>query len=142
LMGLFYMANTALTYNKQEKLKSRKLIEQVFSGGKAITAHPLRLIYQIPAEQMDVSLKVGVTVSSRNFKKAVDRNRIKRLMREAYRLNKTGISDHTSKTGLQLTLFIIYTDRTLPDFNTINDKMKVILTKLIKATSEAPSTNS
>ncbi len=135
------MANAPHSFSRIEKLKSRKLIEQLFSGGKAISVHPLRLIYITPTEQLNVPLKVGVTVSSRNFKKAVDRNRIKRLLREAYRLNKSDISEHVSATGLQLALFIIYTDRSLPEFTLINEKMKLILNKLIKATSEASSTN-
>ena len=142
MMGLFYMANAPHSYNRQEKLKSRKLIEQLFSKGKAINAHPLRLIYTVPEEKMDFPVKLGVTVSSRNFKKAVDRNRIKRLMREAYRLNKTDLLTHAENTNQQIAAFIMYTDRTLPDFAFINEKTKLILNKLIKATSEASSTNS
>jgi len=135
------MANAAHSYNRQEKLKSRKLIEQVFSQGKAINAHPLRLIYLLQKEKMDAPLKVGVTVSSRNFKKAVDRNRIKRLLREAYRLNKTELQAHAVNTAQQIAVFIIYTDRSLPDFELINEKTKLILNKLIKATSETASSN-
>ena len=140
-MGLFYMAKT-FSYNKHEKLKSRKLIEQLFAKGKAINAHPLRLIYFIPEEKMDNQLKIGVTVSSRNFKKAVHRNRIKRLMREAYRLNKAELVDHIEGSQKQIAAFIIYTDKSLPEFDLIQQKMKVLLNKLIKATSEAAATNS
>lgn len=129
----------AYSFGKQEKLKSRKLIEQVFTGGKAIAATPLRLIYTKPQVEMDVPVKVGVTVSSRNFKKAVDRNRIKRLLREAYRLNKAELLAHVAETNQQIVAFIIYTDRMLPEYSVINEKMQVILAKLIKATSEAAS---
>lgn len=132
---------SAFTFNKQEKLKSRKLIQQLFAEGKAVNAVPLRIIYINPSIEMDVAVKAGVTVSSRNFKKAVDRNRIKRLLREAYRLNKAALLQHVSATGQQLALFIVYTDRVLPDFAIVNEKMPVILNKLIKATSEAASKN-
>ncbi len=132
----------ANTFGKQEKLKSRKLIQQVFSNGKAVTAHPFRLVFYTPADLMDVSVKIGVSASSRNFKKAVDRNRIKRLMREAYRLNKAELLRHAVLKNLQVAAFIIYTDKVLPDFELVNNKMKLLLSKLIKATSEAAPKNS
>lgn len=131
----------ANTFNKQEKLKSRKLIEQLFSGGKAVSAHPLRLIYFTPEQPMETPVQVGVSTSTRNFKKAVDRNRIKRLLREAYRLNKSELLIYAATNNLQLAAFIIYTDKVLPDFKTVNEKMQLILSKLIKATSEAASKN-
>lgn len=129
-------------FGKQEKLKSRKLIDQLFAEGKNISASPLRLVYIKPAVEMDATVKTGVSVSSRNFKKAVDRNRIKRLLREAYRLNKEALLQHLHSTQQQLAVFIIYTDRSLPEFSVINQKMQVILYKLIKATSEAAAKNS
>lgn len=132
----------ANTFGKQEKLKSRKLIQQLFNSGKAISTHPLRLIYYLPEAPMDVPVKVGVSVSSRNFKKAVDRNRVKRLLREAYRLNKTVLLQHAEANNLQLTAFVLYTDKTLPDFAVVNQKMQVLLNKLITATSEAPAKDS
>jgi ribonuclease P protein component len=130
------------SFGKQEKLKSRKLIQQLFAEGKAISAQPLRLIYTRAGMVMDQPVKVGVSASSRIFKKAVDRNRIKRLMREAYRLNKTSLVQHMNITGQQFAVFIIYTDKVLPEFSIINQKMQVILNKLIKATSEAAPENS
>jgi ribonuclease P protein component len=132
----------ANTFKKQEKLKSRKLIQQVFSAGNAVNAHPLRIVFYTPAEPMECPVKIGVTASSRNFKKAVDRNRIKRLLREAYRLNKSELLNHAQQNNVQLAAFILYTDKVLPDFQLINDKMKVLLAKLIKATSEAAPKNS
>jgi ribonuclease P protein component len=90
---------------------------------------------------MDHVAKVGVSASARNFKKAVDRNRIKRLLREAYRLNKAVLVEHLEKTGQQFGIFIIYTDKVLPEYPVINQKMQVILSKLIKATSEATPEN-
>lgn len=134
------MAKSILSFGKEEKLKSRKLIEQLFAEGKAINAHPLRLVYSI-STKTDFFVKTGVSVSSRNFKKAVDRNRIKRILREAYRLNKLSLIEHAEKSNKQLSVFIIYTDKVLPPFNELNQKMQVILSKLIKATSETTSTN-
>ena len=76
------------TYSKDEKLKKRKLIKELFDNGKAATVFPLRVIYLKKDHNGNFPVQTGVSVSKRNFKRAVDRNRIKRLMREAYRLNK------------------------------------------------------
>jgi ribonuclease P protein component len=74
------------TYPKSEKLKSRKTIEQLFTGGKSVSKYPLRLVYKENPE--DETIAFGVSVSKKYFKKAVDRNYFKRCLREAYRLNK------------------------------------------------------
>jgi ribonuclease P protein component len=80
------------TYPKNEKLKSKITIDLLFSKGSSVSKYPLRLVYVesdygIP-EGSDQKIKMGVSVSKRNFKRAVDRNYFKRLLRETYRLNK------------------------------------------------------
>jgi ribonuclease P protein component len=78
----------SFTYPKHEKIKSQKHIDLLFSEGKSVTKFPLRLVY-VPIElENDEKIKIGVSVSKKNFKKAVDRNHYKRLLRECYRLNK------------------------------------------------------
>jgi ribonuclease P protein component len=129
------------TYGKEQKLKSRKLITKLFAEGKAVNAFPLRLVYANPEATLDFPVKAGVSVSSRNFKKAVDRNRIKRLLRETYRLNQAGLLKHVEEKQQRLVLFIIYTDKVLPDFDSLNQKMQVALNKLIAATSERTTPN-
>lgn len=75
------------TYPKNEKLKSRKTINLLFIEGKSVVKYPLRLVY-IEQKNQEEPLKIGVSVSKKYFKKAVDRNYYKRLLREVYRLNK------------------------------------------------------
>lgn len=75
------------TYPKNEKLKSRKTIELLFSQGKSVSKFPLRLVYVENPSETEL-IRIGVSVSKRNFKKAHDRNYFKRCLREAYRLNK------------------------------------------------------
>lgn len=77
-------------YPKAEKLKQKREIELLFAKGKWVTCGNLRII-SLP-ENLSDSLQFGVSVSKRFYKKAVDRNRIKRLLREAYRLNKAEYS--------------------------------------------------
>ena len=73
-----------LTYSKEEKLKSKKLIDALFSEGQSVAAFPLRLVYLETTFTETILAKTGVSVSKRNFKTAVQRNRIKRLLRESY----------------------------------------------------------
>ena len=93
------------SYPKSEKLKSKKTIDLLFSKGKSVSKYPLRLVYiecdfdtveskEFEAEQ---KIKMGVSVSKKYFKRAVDRNYFKRLLREAYRLNKHLLIDHLEK---------------------------------------------
>lgn len=87
----------------------------------------------------EFELQAGFTASSRNFKKAVDRNRIKRLMREAYRLQKQPLAEALVKKEKHLALFIIYTGKELPEHALINEKMKVVIEGLIKRINEPAS---
>ena len=89
------------TYPKTEKLKSKITIDLLFSKGKSVSKYPLRLVfvesdYGIP-EASDQKVKMGVSVSKKYFKRAVDRNYFKRVLRETYRLNKHLLVDHLEK---------------------------------------------
>ena len=93
------------SYPKSEKLKSKKTIDLLFSKGKSVSKYPLRLVYvecdfDISESQdfgTEQKIKMGVSVSKKYFKHAVDRNYFKRLLREAYRLNKHLLIDHLEK---------------------------------------------
>jgi len=78
------------------------------------------------------SLQMGVTVSKKHFKRAVDRNRIKRLTREAYRLSKQELQQKLENSDKQLLLFFIFTGKELPDFLLVKEKVQVILRKLME----------
>jgi len=119
------------TLNKTERLKRRKIIEQLFSEGRAVTAFPIRVQYKM-VDQLAVPLQAGFSVSSRNFKRAVDRNRIKRLMREAYRLQKLPLEQALQTKEQQLALFLIYTGKELPAYALVKEKVEVVLKKLLQ----------
>jgi ribonuclease P protein component len=119
------------TWTKAEKLKSRKRIEWVFKEGKSLSVFPFKVFYllvQPPAGP----LQAGFGAGSRHFKKAVDRNRIKRLSREAYRLQKQPLMDALAEKERSMALFFIYTGKDLPDHGTVKAKIGVLLQKLIK----------
>jgi ribonuclease P protein component len=127
----------SFTYGKKDKLKSKKLIEQLFSEGKSITAYPLRLVY-LKTEFEDQSLlKTGVSVSKRLHKTAVSRNRIKRLLREAYRLNKP-LYFNNSSTSYAFMILYISKDGTTID--KLNNSMKLLFKKFIEKTTDNEKT--
>lgn len=115
------------TFSKKERLKSTKLIKELFNEGKYLNEYPIRLIYLKTKFDGGLPIKAGFSVSKRNFKKAVDRNRIKRLLKEAYRLNK-GL--YFNNTDNQYALMILYIGNDIPDFNLINSKIKLLFGKM------------
>jgi ribonuclease P protein component len=130
------------SYGRKEKLKSRKLLEQVFSKGRSFTVFPIKIFYLQPDATLDFPVKVGVGVSAKNFKKAVERNRIKRLLREAYRTEKLLLHKYLKEHNRQAIVFLLYADKTLPDFATLKIKMPLIFEQLIKRLNEAGAANS
>lgn len=82
------------TYPKNERLKSKTTIDLLFSDGKSVSKYPLRLVYRQAEEDSNEKIKMGVSVSKKYFKKAVDRNYFKRVLRETYRLNKHLLLDN------------------------------------------------
>jgi len=121
------------TYSKKEKLKSKKLIARLFLEGNSISVFPLRLVYIKTDYIEDVNIKAGVSVSKRNIKNAVDRNRVKRLMREVYRLNKPLYFNNFST---QYAFMILYIGNEKPTFKPIDIKMKLLFEKFHKKISE------
>lgn len=116
------------TYSKQEKLKSKKLIEQLFAEGQSVSAFPLRLVYLGTTFDDAVIAKTGVSVSKRHFKKAVDRNRIKRLLREAYRLNKASFFNNLST---QYAFMILYIGKEKPTYTQVEISTKRLFEKFL-----------
>lgn len=85
------------------------------------------------------TLQAGFSVSSRNFKKAVQRNRIKRLLREGYRLEKGPLEQQLTESHKKLAVFILYIGREMPVLTEIQEKMRLLITKLVKQMNELAS---
>ncbi|WP_350286718.1 ribonuclease P protein component [uncultured Croceitalea sp.] len=116
-------------FPKKEKLKSKKLIEQLFAEGKSITVFPLKLIYLPIVFDDDVQFKTMVVAPKKNFKSAVKRNRVKRLLREAYRLNKPYIFNNIEGN---FALAILYIGKEMPDYHLVELKTKGLLEQFVK----------
>ena len=124
----------SLTYSKKEKLKSKKLIDQLFAEGQSVSAFPLRMVYLPTTFEDAISAKASVSVSKRNFKTAVDRNHIKRLLRESYRLNK---ASYFNNLTTQYALMILYIGKEKPTYTQVQSKMNILFEKFSNKVSKA-----
>jgi ribonuclease P protein component len=123
------------TLKKDERLKSRKAIELLFRSGSSFSVFPLR-VYWLFMERPGTVLQSGFGVSTKNFKTAVGRNRVKRLMRETYRLQKIPLYEKLKDSNRQLAVFIIYSGNELPEYPLLFTKTGAVLKRLIKITDE------
>ncbi|MEP7163459.1 MAG: ribonuclease P protein component [Ferruginibacter sp.] len=117
-------------FRKADKLKSRKAIDMLFGKGNSFSNFPFKVIW-LP-ENKNAVLQTAVGVSSRNFKKATDRNRIKRLMREAWRLQKNKLQDHLLEQNEKMSVFILYMGKEVPEYELVFEKVGNIINRLIK----------
>jgi ribonuclease P protein component len=118
------------TYSKAEKLKSKTTIDLLFSKGKSVSKYPLRLVYIEGDFGDDLPIKIGVSVSKKHFKKAVDRNYFKRVLRETYRLNKHLLWDNLTTP---FSLMLLYQSKDRLSFEEINKKTIQLFEKFLEA---------
>ena len=135
--GLFYFCKVEkkFTLGKDERLKSRKQIDELFAKGHKISTILFRAKYLLHTT-VSVPLQFGVSVSKRDFKKAVDRNRIKRLTREAWRLQNTDLKDQLTASGKQMSIFLIYTGATMPTSDNVFEAVKKMIDRFPKIIAE------
>ena len=119
------------SYGKLEKLKHKSAIAALFMYGNSVSKYPLRFMIHKSPNILENSSpkgpKIAVSVSKRHFKKAVDRNRIKRLLREAYRLNK---SEFALSNLMSYHIMILYTGKSLPTLSKLELPMKTLFLKI------------
>lgn len=136
------------SFPRAEKLKSRKQIEHLFEHGAKVKAYPLMLAYvEHKGEPREAQIQMGFSVSKRKFKRAVDRNRVKRLMREAYRKQKTGFISASEEHGYKTDAMLIFIGREMPVYSELERKITALLqrweSKLLQhATHDSNSTPS
>ncbi|WP_339655822.1 ribonuclease P protein component [uncultured Salegentibacter sp.] len=105
------------SFGKDEKLKSIKLIDILFQEGKSVKKYPLKLIY-LPITNPEITtFKTGVSVPKKLVKTAVGRNRIKRLMREAFRKNKYLVTSNFTQPYALMFIYISRDEISLEDLN-------------------------
>lgn len=124
------------TYPRHEKLKSKTTIDLLFQEGKSVAKYPLRLVYTpISLEKESwtngdiMPIKFGVSVSKKYFKKAVDRNYFKRVLRETYRLNKQIILQNVEQP---YAIMFFYQTKDKLSYQEINEKTILLFEKFVK----------
>ena len=120
---------------KPERLNKKKIIEKMFAGGsRSFSIVPLRVVW-LPVEELDVQASILISVSKRRFKRAVKRNRIKRQIREAYRLNKQILLAPLTEKNRRLAIAFIYLADELMNSALVEEKIKAALTRIVEKIS-------
>ncbi|MBC8474212.1 MAG: ribonuclease P protein component [Cryomorphaceae bacterium] len=119
-------------FPKKQKLCGEKVIERLFANGKSISEKPFRAIWNFEKNNDQVCVKSLIVVSKKRLKLAVDRNVVKRRIKEAYRLQKKQLECFLESTNQQLNLAIIYQEEEILDYKTLEEKINLLLSRLIK----------
>ncbi len=118
-------------FGKENRLKGNKIVSKIFEGpNKSLKVFPFKTYYSISIVKEGL-VKYGISVPKKKFKRAVDRNRIKRLVKEALRLNKSILSQEVSKQNIEVHIMILFTgEKQIPTYHFIEIKIKEILKRL------------
>jgi len=115
------------TFSKEERLSSKVLIEDLFAKGDSFFKYPFKVIVKKSSSENESIVRILISVPKRMFKKAVDRNKLKRLIREAYRLNKNILYDNMHEETHFLDIAFVYTAKSILSYSEIERKIILIL---------------
>lgn len=119
------------TFSKEERLCSQKAISDLFDNGRSFPLQPFRVFWKVSETSLPYPSQVAISVPKKIFKRAVDRNRIKRLAREAWRHNKHILYEYLEQNNTHLVLMIVYTSAEMPQQEFVSQKVEEIVSKLL-----------
>jgi len=124
------------TFSRDERLRSTALINGLFTRGRTCTSYPLKAFWDFTEEENHkFAVRTGFSVPKRSFRHAVDRNLLKRRLREAYRLNKYKLYDQLTDEKRQLIIMVLYLPKKIMDYDEIQDGISRLLDKLYPSIS-------
>lgn len=117
------------TFSKAERLTSKILFERLVKNGNFFTVFPFKAIWLEQKEDSTFPVQLAISVSKKRFKKAIDRNRIKRLTREAYRRHKQNLYE-AFEGKKKIILLLVFISSEIPEYKEVEDKIKLIIQRL------------
>lgn len=121
------------TFPLKEHLKSKKIIERVYAGGTSVTSFPLRAVFiELLPEEQEPTATILISVAKKRFRHAVDRNLVKRRIREAYRTSKHTFIEALENNGKKIAVAILYIDTRHNSTAFIKRKMEKLLEGIVK----------
>jgi len=133
----FFMKTGANTFSKQERLCGQKLIDRLFTeGNRQISAFPIRLVWLLSDYSEFEGVRILISAPKRNFHHAVDRNRIKRQIREFYRTSSAPLKDAVASRNKGLALAFLFNDNKLWDTEKLQSRLQAVMDRLTDAVQE------
>lgn len=117
------------TFGKEERLCSRRLIDRLYAEGHRLMAFPYSVQWRL--EPLPVPCQVMIVAPKRKFRHAVDRNRVKRLTRECWRVRKQMLYQHLEERGIGITLALVYVHNEIFDYEHLGRKMDKLVEVLV-----------
>ncbi len=134
---VFFMKTGANTFSKQERLCGQKLIDRLFTeGNRQISAFPIRLVWLLSDYSEFEGVRILISAPKRNFHHAVDRNRIKRQIREFYRTSSAPLKDAVASRNKGLALAFLFNDNKLWDTEKLQSRLQAVMDRLTDAVQE------
>lgn len=130
------------SFPKSEHLCGEKRIAELYTKGEAFIAYPIRVVFKIAPKEDEIAARAMMSVPKKRFKRAVKRNRLKRSLREAYRLNKQELITLLEKSELKIDIAFNYVSDEEMDYIAIEKKMKLALSKLTEKIKLVSNKNS
>lgn len=131
------ITNTRETFDKSERLCSRKIIGSLFENGNIFYTSVFKVVWSKDQPAIPGYAQVAFSVSKRGFRHAVTRNLIKRRLREVYRKNKAPLYNHLADQNIKIVFIVIMRGSTIPDYLTLDKGIRHVISKLITFTSDS-----
>jgi ribonuclease P protein component len=131
--------NQGNTFTKRERISLKREIDLLFAEGHSFVAYPFRALYLERRPESGTDAALLISVPKRKLRRAVWRNRVKRLVREVYRLNRNSFVETLSQQGKGAMVAIIFIGGEIPGFRQVEDAVKKVLDEIISRMNEKPA---